>query len=425
MKRIAAAVVLTLTLFVLHSGNAGETESHGGTLAEALARVAVDNRYRLEFDGDTFSGPGLDRLLHEARAARFLLLGEEHGIAENPLLAAQLFASLASDGYEALAIEISPPMAQVIDDVILAEGIDGLRDLFAQPGGEPAFFGMAEEAALLAAVRELVPGDRAAFWGLDYEVGGDRTLLRLLDETPKPPAAEQALEVLDAAAAASWAEYAATGNPMFIFSFNGDPALVRAVRDAWPDRDDDTDWILTTLEETFAINRLWIAGENWASNQRRAQLLRANFLRYWGAETGAGHTPKIMAKLGANHMVRGRNMTQTFDLGSLLPELAATLGGHSFSVMIVPGDGALTAVLNPSNWTYEAAPAKDGYRDGIEAITSAAFADAFTLIDLRPLRDVLGSRTRDAGTALIRTVYGFDMLLVMSGSTAAAEFDHD
>jgi hypothetical protein len=47
--------------------------------------------------------------------------------------------------------------------------------------------------------------------------------------------------------------------------------------------------------------------------------------------------------------------------------------------------------------------------------------DAFTLIDLRPLRSlVFGQchKTRDAD--LVRTIHGFDALLVLTGSTAAA-----
>jgi hypothetical protein len=132
-----------------------------------------------------------------------------------------------------------------------------------------------------------------------------------------------------------------------------------------------------------------------------------------------------MAKFGSNHMVRGRNMTQTFDLGSLLPELAEFEGGRSFAVMVVPGNDSLTAVLNPSTWTFAPDKPKDGYNKKIELITQAAFADDFTLIDLAPLRGVLASREKLANPELLKVVYGFDMLLVMSGSTAASEFQHD
>ena len=46
------------------------------------------------------------------------------------------------------------------------------------------------------------------------------------------------------------------------------------------------------------------------------------------------------------------------------------------------------------------------------------------LIDLRPLRRRVTARSTGAEAGLIRAVTGFDYLLVMSGSTAAGEFEH-
>ena len=43
-------------------------------------------------------------------------------------------------------------------------GFGGLGDLFSQPSGEHAFFGMAKEAQMLAAVRALAPVDVTVFW---------------------------------------------------------------------------------------------------------------------------------------------------------------------------------------------------------------------------------------------------------------------
>ena len=218
--------------------------------------------------------------------------------------------------------------------------------------------------------------------------------VRILESKPKPDAAGKALASLKAASEQAWTQYRDTGGPQFIFSFSGDPELVRAVTTAWPDRDEESDWILRTLEETLEINRLWINGQGWESNRRRAALIRSNFLRYWKQAQHIRPTPKIMAKFGANHVVRGRNMTQTFDLGSLLPELAEFEGGRSFAVMVVPGNDSLTAVLNPSTWTFVPDKPKDGYNKKIEPITQAAFADDFTLIDMAPLRGVLASRAK-------------------------------
>src|SRR5690606_36492727 len=69
-------------------------------LAERLAEAARGARHRLHYDGARFSGPAWDLLVERGRAAQFVLLGEDHGIAENPRLAAALYAALAPAGYE-------------------------------------------------------------------------------------------------------------------------------------------------------------------------------------------------------------------------------------------------------------------------------------------------------------------------------------
>jgi len=53
---------------------------------------------------------------------------------------------------------------------------------------------------------------------------------------------------------------------------------------------------------------------------------------------------------------------------------------------------------------------------------AAAHPDAFTLIDLRPLRPlVFGQRHEALDADLMRTIHGFDALLVLTGSTASAD----
>jgi len=153
--------------------------------------------------------------------------------------------------------------------------------------------------------------------------------------------------------------------------------------------------------------------------------MRSNFLRHWQDASEQGELPKVMAKLGASHLVRGRNSNGTFDLGTLLPEIAATQGSRTFSVLVLPGLDSMTAVLNASTWTYEPKPAKDNYATGIEPLTAAAYADVFTLIDLAPLRSIVSTREKTFGSKILQIVHGFDMLLVMSGSTASSEFEHD
>jgi hypothetical protein len=427
ISRIGIGISVLALLFPIGNmveAQAGANEARLTEAAQKISKAAIANRYALSFDGRKFSGPAWEKLVQEGRQAQFFLIGEEHGIAENPKLAAAIFTELAKFGYSKIVVETSPYMAQRLDDASNG-GTDGIRKLFAEPGGEPAFFGMQEEAEFVADAKAALTSNAFLFWGVDYEVISDRQLLSRLEEKKKPDAAKEALAKIRQASDASWTKYEETRGPQYIFSFAGDPALVQTLRASWPDRDAETSRILHTLEETLTINRMFMSGQNWPSNQRRADLIRANFLDHWNRAKASGETPKLMVKMGASHLVRGRSFSEAYDLGALLPEIAVLEGGSTFSIMVLPGKDALTAVFNPTDFSFQAAPAKDGYAKGLEPILAAAMEDQFTLIDLRPLRSVVRSGTLRDDKNLLRTTLGFDMLLIMSGSTASAELDHD
>jgi hypothetical protein len=380
-----------------------------------LTDATKANALKLDYASGVFSGPGWDKLVAEGRAAQFLLVGEEHGIAENPKLMGQLFETLAKDGYSKFVIEVSPPMADALT-ASAQTGMAGIKAQYALDGGEPAFFGMQEEAEML--VRARAAG--ATFWGVDYEVGGDRLLLAKLEAMTKPKAAEEALAKLHAASAASWAKYYAEKNPQFMYSFNGDPALVRAVRDAWPQRSAEASGILTTLEETFAINQMWVAGKGFESNARRSAFMRDNFLTHWNAVREQKPASKVFVKMGLSHLVRGRNMSEVYDLGALVPELAQIEGVKALQVGILQGKGSPTAVFDPVAWRYNPSDPKDNYMQGLDALYAGAYPDAFTLIDLRAVRPAVSRWREGMDPELIRIVHGLDLLLIMSGSTPSA-----
>jgi hypothetical protein len=378
---------------------------------DELAAAALANRMPLEFDGAKFSGAGYDWLLQRGQKAHAFLLGEEHGIAENPKLAAQLFAALAPP-YRYLAIEVSPPMASALDDA-LGQGRSTLEQLLTNAESRVPFFGLREEADWLVAAR--AAADKPFLWGLDYDVAADRYLLRQLASRPKPPAAAAALDKLAAASAASWAKYDETKNPQFVFSFAGDPALVETVELAWPKADAESRLILATLRETLATNQLWAAGRGYDSNLRRSSLMRANLLRYWREKQRRDADARLFMKMGASHMVRGASMSDVFDIGTLVPELVAEVGGDTFHLLVLPGPGSDTANLDPTQFRY--VPGKrDEYGEGTEMFDRAALPGRFTVFDTAPLRPL--ARSADVGVPLPlwRVVHGFDAVLIMTGS---------
>lgn len=409
-QMLAGAAALPLAASAL-----AQTPAAAPTAEERVRAAARGARQKLAFDGTRFSGPAYDWLVVQGRETLFFALGEEHGIAENPKLAAQLFRDLVPAGYRHVGIEISSPMAREIDQVA-RQGEAALARFLSTPGRQVAFFGMREEAAWLAAARAAVPGNAPVLWGTDYEVGADRYLIAMLKRMRKPAAADTALARLEQASTASWARFAETRAPQHIYSFSGDPALVGAVREAWPRRTPAADEILDTLEETFEINRLFGARQGHASNARRAAFLRRNLLRHWQPYAQAADPPRVFLKYGSTHLVRGLTQVGTFDMGSLIAELAAARGQRSFHLLVLPGNASRAAVFDPSAFTFKPSAPKDGYQKGLGWMIDEAWPDAFTLFDTHQLRQAVYS-ARTADPELVRAVYGYDAVLVMSGST--------
>jgi hypothetical protein len=332
------------------------------------------------------------------------------------LLASQLLLALKPAGYERLAIEISAPVAAELDRAALG-GLEGIRKFNAEYPPGPAFYNMRQEAEFLAKARPAFPADTQLLWGLDYEVTQDRRLIARL-KAAAPGGAMAAVKQLDDASAASWKQFEATRNPQFIFSFAGDPALVKAIRAAWPNPDPASAVILDVLEGTLETNALWVQGKGFASNDRRTQLMRAQFVRHWRAEKAKGRAPKTFFKFGASHMVRGRDMSGVYDLGDIAAEAAALEGGRAFHLFIGPPRTAMHAMFNPSTMGVVPAPASYFDDQGVGFLADVAFPDASTLIDLRPLRPVLGIRDFDARAT--RVIHGFDAMLVLHGATPSA-----
>ncbi|HKG60769.1 MAG TPA: hypothetical protein VKB05_13500 [Pyrinomonadaceae bacterium] len=77
-----------------------------------------------------------------------------------------------------------------------------------------------------------------------------------------------------------------------------DPAVVSAVRAAWPNPDHESDTILRTLEESLAISAVARTSSGWAYSQRRAQWNRNNLAARLREEWGSGSPPKVMLEFG-------------------------------------------------------------------------------------------------------------------------------
>ncbi len=361
------------------------------------------------------AGRGWDWLVQQARDARFTLIGEEHGVAETAQFSAALFNALRGSGYSRMAIELSPIIAQDIEAAARRNGLQGITDFFAVPSTWSPMY-MREEAQFLAAAVNAAPRSERVLWGLDREIFSDRYLISKL-EARVPRRAMESFTRLKEASTNAWAQ----GN---VFTMSQDPAVVSAVRAAWPNPDRESDTILRTLEESLAISAVARTSSAWAYGQRRAQWNRNNLAARLREEHGRGSSSKVMLKFGYNHMIRGANYVNIFDLGAMTDEVAALEGGRAFHILVLPGPGSRQAVLGPGrSFVSVSSDEFDEFRAGDQRLTRVlanANSTGHEVIDLRALRPLAQRGLEGWNSDLVRTIHGYDAAVIWKGARASS-----
>ena len=386
-------------------------------LLEALQR----NRLPLAM-GDGPAGRGWDWLVEEARNARFTLIGEERGIAETARFSAALFAALRESGYSRVAVGLSPAIAHDIETAARRNGVQEILKFFAQPDTWSPMY-LREEAQFLAAVINAGPRGERVLWGLDREIFSDRYLISRL-EPSVPQRARKAFTRLKEASTNAWTKYAQTRNPDDMFLLAEDPALVSAVRSAWPNPDHESAAIMRTLEESLAIEAAERSGGMWPYMQRRTQWLRNNLAERLMEEQGRTPPRKVMLRLGYTHNIRGANYLNIFDVGSMADEVASLTGDRAFHILVVPGPGSRQAVLGPGrSFVSVSSDEFDELRAGDQRLTrvlSNTNATGHEVIDLRALRPLAMRGLDSWNPDVIRTIHGYDAAVIWKGAHASS-----
>jgi hypothetical protein len=384
----------------------------------ALASAFTQTRLALRLEAGRLAGPGGELLAREAAAARFTLVGEEHGVREVPALVQALLRALAPE-YRVLALEVSPLAARRIAEVGASPDTRQAFDRhFRDEMNWMAFYTMPPETDLLAwAVAR--DGGRLAVWGLDYEIWADRYWLKWLEPMVRP-SARPAVAAARALADSGFAR-ARRGDPSAVFSFTAPESLFTALRAAVaPSPRSDAAAVLGVLERTVEINRPFLAGRNYESNLKRSANLKRHFLAYWDSAGRAGPPPRVLFKFGAYHMERGLNGVRQYDVGWLAAAVAEARGEASFHVLVVGGPDTQHAVFDIGTLDYVPRPVESIAAPALAPARAALLPLGFTLFDLRPLRAAIQDRRlRAVDPSLERTIFNFDALVVLGGSTAS------
>lgn len=388
-------------------------------------------RYALTLNEATGKTSGAAmQVLNDATAdAQFVLVGEDHGIAEIPPFVGTVFEMLAPRGFHTLAIETGPYVTPVLQEN--AAKADGAAQMSAWLKKYPfavAFYNWRQEFALLQRCARAGSDGKVELWGLDQELMGASTFLlhriseQMLGADARAMAAKLTKENEDDYAAAE-----KTGDPSGLFMMKvKDADLSIFAEQLKAQGNPAAEKILSSLWESRRIYEKNMSGKGFASNRDRSLLMKENFKGDYEAATRTEPLPKVMFKFGGIHMYRGYNLLRNNDIGNMVAELADWNGTKSVHILIfgVKGEeAAFAGIGKPSSAeTLDLRTDKRADFAFIEPMLDNMLKDSWTMYDLRGLRPHLGEYGA-IDTQLERLILGYDFLVLIPQVTASRDLE--
>lgn len=375
-----------------------------------IVQASPPQTLALELKEGKLAGPGAEMIRGELAKAQFILFGEDHGFADSPLLLRAIAREARPLGFKYHVVEVGPLSTRMIRETLTRDGISGLHKLVHEvPLGIP-FLSLKDDAELASDFLGADSKGTPFLWGIDQEFIGSPTfhLQRLVEIALNDPAREAAGKLLVE-------EKEATGkaaqDKFLLTRFHDADFEALAVQFKGQE---EAQSIIAELKESAAVYQLWIGGRNYENNARRARLLAKNFLAAY--KSAAEAQPKIVFKMGVEHVALGTTTINTIDLGTLATSIARTNGQTALRIAFLPSGGRNTAFTpKPGNPTTVQAYAS---KEATELFASIGLESAslpkegWALVPTEPIRQALDTKGIEALKPFSRFVLlGYDYVI--------------
>ncbi|MES2060800.1 MAG: hypothetical protein V4456_02695 [Bacteroidota bacterium] len=359
------------------------------------------------YNNNHFEGEGWNVLLTEINKAQIVLLGEQHGEAEIPVFTIKVAEVLKP---KALITEIDPYTARQLQKISIDTA--GYSAYFKENPYDFAFYSYQTEMEL-ARQMTLAHTD---IWGLNeinfLSLG---TFFNTLAGKAKLPANK----ILAQKRAKQYAShdrliYKDINRYSDFIAYKIKPASLDSLLYAFRNESNECKKMLRDLKASLPIYAN-------TSYQMRVNLMKKNLLNYLSPyiTTDSIRIPKLLFKLGANHVPRTNDLRDFFEVGNLASNLAEASGKTSLHIMIFGKAGTVNQMAPTNNRVaiqpYDAATDKD--LDMFKPFYSPVSDQEWVLYDLRPIRDAVNDGKLSVNRNLKGFIMGYDLLVVFGHST--------
>ncbi|WP_133273065.1 hypothetical protein [Hymenobacter radiodurans] len=411
MPHLQAKRSFRYVIFVVLAGLVGSrTQAQDSTLTRLVER----NHYSLTQNGPQFSGPGWEKLQHDIQISQFVLVGEDHGMAQIPVFTTAVARELKPAVYVS---EVDEYQAQEVTRLTAQPALPTAFER--QHPGALSFFSWAEEFELARYLRS----QQVILMGIE-QVGGafsGRLFELLAAEVKSKPAKlylQQRAVAYQARDRASMVGNTNTGTMSFLrqsgidslrsFTKMESPKVQKMVRD------------FVASYTIYQAQRQRTGG-----HQERINLMKRNLLQGLQAysQRPSQPLPKMLFKFGASHMARNLSpWAGISDVGNLVTNLADAQDQKSLHIMIMGKQGTQVAGENPDDFSKNVAPysyAEEAYLKPFLPATNAAW----NVVDLRPTRRaILTDKLQVTNQKLEAIILGYDYIVIIPETTASHNY---
>lgn len=397
-----------------------------------LIEQLTQNRRTMKLENNQLVGDGARFLLDEAKSSQFFLVGEDHGIADMPIFTAALFRAVNSFGYQNFATETGPLTAVYLEKM---SSNPQAQTEFANfnrqyPFGLP-FYYWQEEAQMIESIVKTSRSKNPVLWGLDQEFIESPAFhfKRLIEIAPNKEAKMTANEYYEKTKD-EMAQIVKSKNPGLAFLSSAKTEDFDKLDAAFKsDSNKESKMILSELRESWEIYQKNFMRRGYESNLQRSLLMKRHFMAYYNEALGKQKSPpKVLFKFGANHVKRGKNYTNVYDIGNMVAELAASNNSTSFHLFAVPLGGTQNKYLpflqNDADKQKKIEITEDSGEFDARILLEIAGTKDWTVVDLRPLRPLIHSgKLKQLPKGFDDLIWGYDAILLMPDVKAATLFE--
>ena len=392
--------------------------------AERFLAKLLENRYALSARGGQLSGAGAQILRSAIAQSRFVLLGEEHGIAQTPELMAAVCKAAGPQPFHTMAVEEGPLVAAELEG--WARRLDGLAQLTAFEKTFPYSINVYKAREEFDMLQQCTRAGESEFhiWGLNQEgLNAGGVILSRVLATHLGSQAHAAMQRLLRKNEEGYRKALQSDSIFDFFMIAADDKeLADGAALLQSDGSPDARTLFASLVESHEINRAPPAA--YPNARRRERLMKTLFAaNYARAERAAAGPPKVLLKFGAFHVYRGLNPVHGSGIGNYVAEFAEAHGVQSLHIYLMPVKGSQPiwprvsqpAQLRSFNHVDEAR-----YRY-LQPVFTNLLTSEWTMFDLRPLRQEVAAPGGAIEAELATLVFGYDMLIVVPEGTPSTE----